>query len=435
MTTATQSATELAARHRAVLPAWVTPSYREPIALASGSGRHVTDTDGRRYLDFFAGVLTNLVGYAIPEIVSALEARLRTGIIHSSTAYLIEPQIELAERIAALSGIPDAKVYFTNSGSESVDAALLLATEYRRAGQILALRNSYHGRTFAAVSVTGNQAWRPTDRAPMTVTFLPGYVRTATDRLLSDDEFTARSLREAQLVLDSTGTSRIAAVIAEPIQGVGGFSVPTPGWFTGLARLLAPTECVVIADETQTGWGRTGDTFWGFQFEGLQPDLVTFAKGLGNGLAIGGVVGRADVVDCLSSGSTSTFGGNHLATTGALAVLDYIAAHGLQANAATLGRNMIRALCDGTADLPAVVDVRGRGLMIGLELADPETGDPAPDLAAAVHEACRERGLLIGRGGLYANALRIGPPLSLTTEEADTGTALLLDALHAVTPR
>lgn len=435
MTTITDRTTELAARHRAVLPQWVTPSYRRPLALTSGSGRHVVDADGRRYLDFFAGVLTNMVGYAIPEIVDALEAQLRSGMLHSSTAYLIEPQIELGERIAALSQIPDAKVYFTNSGSESVDAALLLATEYRQAGQILALRNSYHGRTFGAVSVTGNTAWRPTDRTPLTTTFLPGYVRTATDRQLSDDEFTARSLREVQLVLDSAVSHRIAALIAEPIQGVGGFSVPTPGWFDGLTRLLEPTGALVIADETQTGWGRTGETFWGFEFEGLRPDLVTFAKGLGNGLAIGGVVGRAEVVDCLSAGSTSTFGGNHLATTGALAVLNYIEKNNLTTNSAKLGATMKRVLVDGTADLPAVVDVRGRGLMIGIELTDPDTGQPDAALAGAVHEACRERGLLIGRGGLYASSLRIGPPLSLTAEEADDGTARLLDALHAVTPR
>lgn len=435
MSIATERSTGLAARHRAVIPRWVTPSYREPIALASGSGRHVVDTEGRRYLDFFAGVLTNLAGYAIPEITRALENRLRTGMVHSSTAYLIEPQIELAERIAKLSGIPGAKVYFTNSGSESVDAALLLATEFRRSGQVLALRNSYHGRTFGAVSVTGNRNWRATDRTPVNVAFLPGYVRTAANRVLSDAEFTRRCLQEARLVLDSAGTNRIAAAIAEPIQGVGGFSVPTRGWFTGLTEFLEPTQSLFIADETQTGWGRTGETFWGFEFEELQPDIVTFAKGLGNGLAIGGVVGRPEVMDCLTSGSTSTFGGNHLATTGALAVLDYIEENQLQANAAVLGAAMKRTVAEGTAELAAVADVRGRGLMIGIELADPTTGEPAPDIAAEVHEACRQRGLLVGRGGLYANALRIGPPMSLTAEEAEHGTAVLLEALHAATPR
>jgi 4-aminobutyrate aminotransferase len=433
MTTTARSA-ELAERHRAVLPAWVTPSYREPIALVSGAGRHVWDGDGRRYLDFFAGVLTNMIGYAIPEITEALTTRIATGVLHSSTAYLIEPQIELAERIAALSGIPEAKVYFTNSGSESVDAAMLLATAHRGSGQMLALRNSYHGRTFAAVSVTGNSAWRPTDRAPTAVTFLPGYVRTAADRQLGDDEFTSQSLKQVRHVLDFEAVHRPAALIAEPIQGVGGFSVPTPGWFSGVIDHLAPTGALLIADETQTGWGRTGETFWGFQYEQLQPDLVTFAKGLGNGLAIGGLVGRADVVDCLTAGSTSTFGGNHLATTGALAVLDYLEEHELQDNSAQLGRALKAEIEAGTKDLPAVVDVRGRGLMIGIELADPETGARAPHLAAAVHEACRARGLLVGRGGLDGCTLRIGPALSLTSEEANDGSARLLDALHAATP-
>lgn len=434
MTATRTSARNLAARHAAVLPRWVTPYYDEPIALTSGSGRHVVDTNGNLYLDFFAGVLTNMVGYAIPDIVADLEERLRTGLVHSSPAYLIEPQIELAEIIAELSGIPDAKVYFTNSGSEAVDTALLLATTYQGSGQVLALRNSYHGRTFAAMSVTGNASWRATDRSPLSVAFIPGYLRTTADRYLPANEFTARSLRETKLILDSI-SPHIAALIAEPIQGVGGFCVPTRGWFTGLTRLLEPTASLLIADETQTGWGRTGETFWGYQYEALSPDLITFAKGLGNGLAIGGVVGRADVVDSLPAESTSTFGGNHLAMTGALAVLDYIRKRRLQENAARLGSCMKEQLVVESADLPAVVDIRGRGLMIGVELADPETGAPAPDLTAAVHEACRERGLLIGRGGLYKNVLRIAPPLSLTREEADDGTARLLDALHAVAPR
>jgi 4-aminobutyrate aminotransferase len=419
----------LAERHRAVLPAWVAPSYEEPIELVSGSGRHVRASNGTVYLDFFAGVLTNMVGYAIPEIVDALEQRLRGGMLHSSTAYLIGPSVELAERIVALSGIPDAKAYFTNSGTEAVDAALLVATEHRKSGQVLALRNSYHGRSFATVSVTGNRAWRPTQRSGLAVTFLPGYMRDHTTRGLSDAAFIEHTMDETRRVLDSATSGDIAVLVAEPMQGVGGFTEPPTGWFAALMDLLEPYGVLLHADETQTGWGRTGDTFWGIEHEGVRPDIMTFAKGLGNGLAIGGFVGRADVVDSLQAQSTSTFGGNHLATTGALAVLDYIAAHDLQANAKRLGDRMKAQIVEGTADLPAVVDVRGRGLMIGIELADPETGLPAPALAAAVHEAAKRRGLLIGRGGLYASSLRIGPPLTLTALEAEDGTARLLDAI------
>lgn len=427
------STRSLAERHRAVLPAWVTPSYEEPIELVSGSGRHVRAADGTVYLDFFAGVLTNMLGYAIPEIVEALEQRLRGGMLHSSTAYLIGPQVELAERIVALSGIPDAKAYFTNSGTEAVDAALLVATEHRRSGQVLALRNSYHGRSFATVAVTGARGWRPTQRSGLAVTFLPGYMRDHTTRGMSDAEFTAATMDETRRVLDSATAGDIAVLVAEPMQGVGGFTEPPTGWFRALAEMLEPYGALLHADETQTGWGRTGDTFWGIQHEGVTPDIMTFAKGLGNGLAIGGFVGRADVVDSLGANSTSTFGGNHLATTGALAVLDYLTEHGLQANAKRLGDRMKAEIATGTAADPAVVDVRGRGLMIGIELADPATGLPAPALAARVHEEAKRRGLLIGRGGLYASSLRIGPPLTLTDDEAADGTTRLLESIAAAT--
>jgi 4-aminobutyrate aminotransferase len=430
--TAASRHAELLTRHRKVLPNWVALYYDEPIALVGGSGRHVEDAEGRRYLDFFAGILTNMIGYGIPEIVDALQAQVER-IVHSSTLYLIEQQIELAERIAGLSGIPDAKVFFTASGTEANEAALLLATTARRSNQILAVRNSYHGRSYAAQGITGNRGWSASSLSPVNVSYLH-----SADRLrgvlagLDDDAFVAASVADLREVLATTTAGDVACLIAEPIQGVGGFVHPPDGYFGALKPVLDEHGILFVSDEVQTGWGRTGEHFWGIGAHGVTPDAITFAKGLGNGLAIGGVVARGELMDVVTANSISTFGGNHLSSTAALASLDYLLAHDLQANAARQGAVLLAGLREAAEKYGLVGDVRGKGLMIGVELVEPGTTTPAPRAATRVLEAARERGLLLGKGGLYGNCLRIGPPLSLTDTEAREGLTMLVDAIAEV---
>jgi 4-aminobutyrate aminotransferase len=230
-------------------------------------------------------------------------------------------------------------------------------------------------------------------------------------------------------VLETATSGDVACLIAEPIQGVGGFVTPPDGFFTPMAEVAAEYGLLWISDEVQTGWGRTGDHFWGYQAHGISPDVLTFAKGLGNGLAIGGLVGRAEVVDSVQGNSISTFGGNPLATAGALANLDFLLAHDLQANAAARGGELRGALEPLVDKLACVGEVRGKGLMIGIELVEPGSTTPAPGLAAAALEGARRRGLLIGKGGLKGNVLRLAPPLSLTAAEAAEGAAVLVDTL------
>jgi len=417
-------------RHRAVLPNWLALYYADPIEIVHASGRRVTDSNGRTYLDFFAGILTNALGYDVPEVSDAVRKQLDTGILHTSTLYLIRSQVELAEEIARLSGIPDAKVFFTNSGTEANETALMLATQYRRSNQVLAMRNSYHGRAFATVGITGNRGWSASALSPVRVSYVHGgYPYRSPFRGLSDDEYIAACVEDLRDVLRTSTSGDVACMIAEPIQGVGGFTTPPDGLYGAFAEVLAEHGILFISDEVQTGWGRTGTHFWGIQAHGVVPDMMTFAKGLGNGLAIGGVVARGEIMDCLTANSISTFGGNPVATVGAHAVLDYVRDHDLQGNAHRLGTRLLSGLRDISARHPVVGDVRGKGLMVGVELVEPDGTTPSPAVAARVLEETRARGLLVGKGGLHNNVIRLAPPMTLTSEELDEALRILGEAV------
>ncbi|WP_326567591.1 aminotransferase class III-fold pyridoxal phosphate-dependent enzyme [Amycolatopsis rhabdoformis] len=421
---------ELLARHRAVLPSWMALFYDEPIEIVHAQDRRVTDSSGRTYLDFFAGVLTNSMGYDVAEISDAVRKQLDTGVLHTSTLYLIRSQVELAERIAKLSGIPDAKVFFTNSGSEANDTALMLATQYRRSNQVLAMRNSYHGRSFGTIAITGNRGWSASSLSPVKVNYVHGGYRYRSPfRELSDAAYIDACVADLVDVLETATAGDVACLVAEPIQGVGGFSAPPDGLYRAMKEVLDASGILFVSDEVQTGWGRTGSHFWGIQAHGVVPDMMTFAKGLGNGLAIGGVVGRGDVVDAINAQSISTFGGNPVAMAGATAVLDYITDHNLQANCEARGNQLLSGL--RAADNPLVGEVRGKGLMVGLELVEPGTRTPNVRAAKQMLEETRARGLLIGKGGLHNNVLRLGPPMTLTEAEAQEGLEILVDALAA----
>jgi len=425
---------ELLERHRAVIPNWVGIYYDEPIEIVSGQGCRVTDGQGRTYLDFFAGILTNMLGYDVPEVREAVQRQIATGVVHTSTLYLIRNQVELAEKIIKLSGIANAKVYFTNSGTEANEVALLAALSARQANQVLGMRGSYHGRSFGVVAVTGVAAWKMSSLNPFGTHYLHGTDRQLPAyRDLSDAEFIRVCVDDLRALLSAgVHPADVGCLLAEPVQGVGGFTMAPDGLFAAYKEVLDEHGILLVSDEVQTGWGRTGEHFWGMSAHGVTPDAMTFAKGLGNGFAIGGVVARGELLDGIRGNGISTFGGNPLATAAASATLDYLLSHDLQRNAAVTGRIIIDGLREAAATLDIVGDVRGKGLMFAVDLVDPATGKASPPLAAKMLEATKERGLLVGKGGLYGHTLRMAPPLTLTEAEAKEGLGILIDALTAV---
>jgi 4-aminobutyrate aminotransferase len=414
------------------MPDWLTLYYEAPIELISGQGCRVTDGEGRTYLDFFGGILTTMTGHAVAEVVDAIRSQAGR-MLHTSTLYLVRPMIELAERISALSGIPNAKVFLVSSGSEANDTALQLCCTARRSNQILALRYSYHGRSFASMAATGLRTWSSSSLTPVNVSYVHGGYRYRSPfGHLPDDEYIAACAADLEDVIRTATAGDVACLIAEPIQGVGGFIIPPDGMLAAMKKVLDEYGILLVSDEVQTGWGRTGHHFWGYQAHDVTPDLLTFAKGLGNGLAIGGIAGRGELLDAVHANSISTFGGNPLASAGALANLDYLLSNDLQANALARGNQLLGHLAPLAQKLGVVGEVRGRGLMIAVELVHPGGRKPNPAGATAALEGCRAHGVLVGKGGVHGNVLRIAPPLSVTASEIDEAAAMMTDALVEV---
>ena len=423
---------DLHLRYQAILPSYVKPLYAEPISIERGQGSYVWDVEGNRYLDFFGGVLTTMVGHNNPAVTAAIGEQA-SKVLHTSTLYLCEPMIQLAEEIAAISGIPDARVFFTTSGSEANDTAILLATSYRKSNEVLAMRNSYHGRSFTAQAITSHSSWSSTALSGLSVNFVHGaYQLRSPFRHLDDDEFTEACTDDLRQVIDMMTTGEAACLIAEPIQGVGGFATPPDGFFGSMHKVLANRGILFVTDEVQTGWGRTGEHFWGYQAHDIVPDMLTFAKGVGNGSTLAGIVARSEIMDTIKALSFSTFGGNPLSTAAGLATLNYVRENDLQGNALRMGKRLADALRPVAEQTPWIVELRGKGLMQAIEIVEPGSIQPDASRAGELLEGCKRRGLLVGKGGLYGNALRITPMLDVAEEEIDEGVTAILETIEEI---
>ena len=423
---------ELRKRHAAALPEWIALYYERPMELVRGEGFRVWDSEGNEYLDFFGGIVTTISGHAVPEIVEAVQEQA-TKIFHSSTLYLIENQVKLAEKLIELAPISgDKKVFFTVSGTEANEAALLFATTYRGSSEVIALRSSYHGRSFATMGITGQSSWRPTARSPLDVQYVANPYQYRCSFCRNEGRCNLLCADDLHAVIETQTTGHVAAFIAEPIQGVGGFIEAPPGYFERVKEILDKTGVLLISDEVQTAFGRTGSHFWGIEAFDAEPDLVTMAKGLGNGLSIGAVMGRAEIIDSISPNlHVSTFGGNHLSSAGALANLNYILENDLQRNADEVGGYLKDRLLKMAEKHPVIGEVRGRGLMLGMEMVGSD-GEPDPQAAVGFMQVCRERGVLVGKGGINANAIRVSPPLTVTREAAKEAANVFEEALAEI---
>ena len=418
-------------RYKAIMAPYLNPLYTSPVSIDRGQGSYVWDVEDNQYLDFFGGVLTTMIGHNNPAVTEAIQSQA-AKVLHTSTLYLSEPMIEFAEEIGAASGIPDARVFFTTSGSEANDTALMLATSFRNSNEILAMRHSYHGRTFATQAVTSQSTWLSSRISGLSVNYVQGPYRLRSPfENMTDEEFTKACVLDLQQILDTATTGNVACLIFEPIQGVGGFAIPPDGFFGEMNKVLSNYGTLLISDEVQTGWGRTGDHFWGYEAHGIIPDMLTFAKGVGNGATLAGVIARAEIMENITALNFSTFGGNPLSCAAGLATFKELINQNMLQNASEMGSRLMQGL-QPTVDKAPWLKIRGRGLMVALESVRTEhdnTFEPYPQRASELLEACKQNGLLLGKGGAFGNVIRITPMLNVTPEEIDEGISILNEAI------
>ena len=408
--------------------------HTEPMVVTDGRGGRVKDLEERTYLDFFGGILTVSLGHANAEVNQAIIAQVQR-LPHISTLYPTLPMGELAERLARITPGALQKCFFTASGSEADEAAIMMAQSYTGNTEIIALRHGYSGRTQLTQGLTGNAAWRASgDQASIVRHALSPYCYRCPLKLTYPKCGVACARDVEELILTAT-SGRVAGMLVEPIQGLGGFVTPPQEYFAIVAEIVRKYGGVFIADEVQTGFGRTG-RMWGIEHHDVEPEMMTMAKGIANGLPLGALVATAPVADSLKKSTISTFGGNPVSCAAANAVVDIVERDDLAAHAGRQGARLRDGLLRIQRRFPARVgDVRGKGLMQAIELVADETAGnrtPAPELTQALLDAARSRGLLLGRGGTYHNVIRISPPLNVSAAEVDEALTILERAMAAI---
>jgi alanine-glyoxylate transaminase/(R)-3-amino-2-methylpropionate-pyruvate transaminase len=412
----------LAVRQQYLSPA-LFKLYKEPLMIVEGHMQYLWDEKGKRYLDGFAGIVTVSVGHCHPKVVDKVKEQ--SGKLQHVTTIYLHPTIgqfakKLTEHMPAGSGL--SSWYFTNSGSEANELAILASREFTKNNEIISLRNAYHGGTAATMNLTAHGNWKFKSNTP-------GYtVKNATPAYcyrcpfgLTYPSCELKCAKDTEELIKYETSGEVALFIGECLQGVGGVVTPPPEYFKIVYDIVRQYGGLCAADEVQGGFGRTGTKFWAFENWGVTPDIVTMAKGIGNGAPLGAMVARPDVSKTLATRTHfNTFGGNPISMTQGLATLEVIDAENIQRNALVVGGHLKSRLLELQQKHKLIGDVRGMGLMIGVELVkDRVTKEPAKDETAEVLELCKQRSLLLGKGGLYGNVLRIKPPMCLTKDDAD----------------
>jgi 4-aminobutyrate aminotransferase-like enzyme len=421
------SSKEIREKHKEFLFPCVANYYEEPIVLTHGKGSVVTDADGRDYLDFFGGILTLGLGHCHPEVVSRVQTQLEQ-LGHTSTLYPTAGIVNVAERLAKITPGKLKKSLLTTSGTEANETAILLAKLYTGKQEIIALRHGYSGRSLTAQSLTGQAPWRlvPTQIAGIKHAMSPYCYRCPFGLEYDDGACGIKCATDIEELIRTETTGQPAGFIAEPIQGVGGFITPPKEYFEIAVGIVRKYGGLFICDEVQTGFGRTGDHWCGIEHWGVEPEIMTFAKSIANGFAVGATIATEEVANAFTGLTISTFGGSSITMSATQATLDVMERENTPQRSAERGKQLREHLLALKEKYKVIGDVRGMGLMQGIELVeDRKTKEPAPKRTAKLLEAAKKQGLLIGKGGLYGNVLRISPSMLVSKSEVDDAAARL----------
>ena len=415
---------EIIEKQKKYLFSCVSTYYDEPLVVDHAKDQYVYDAEGKEFLDFFGGILTVSVGHCNEKVTKAIDEQTHK-VQHMSTLYANEPQVLLAEKLAQITPGRLEKSFFTNSGTEANETAVLLAQIHTKCQDVIALRHSYSGRSYLALSLSAQSSWR------LIPNVVPGVHHIANAYCYrcpfgltypSCDLKCAKDAEEAIQTMTSQG--RVAAFLAEPIQGVGGFIVPPKEYFKEIVSIIRKYGGLFISDEVQTGWGRTGGKMFGIEHWGVDPDIMTFAKGMANGVPIGATIATAEIADSMKGSTISTFGGNPVTCAAAHATIEVIEEENLVENARVMGDRLRDGLNVLKEKYPVIGDVRGMGLMQGMELVG-EKKKADVESTKRVMELTKTKGLLVGKGGTYGNVLRVAPPLNTNKDQIDQALMVL----------
>jgi 4-aminobutyrate aminotransferase len=416
---------EVIAKHKQYLWPAVANYYAKPLVADRGSMQYLWDLEGKKYLDFFGGIVTVGVGHCNPKVTSKIKAQV-DRLQHTSTLFPNEHIVALAEKLAQITPGKLQKSFFTNSGTEANEAAILLARMVGPSFDVVALRHAYAGGSSLAKGVTAHANYRKAGVISVGIAHAINPYCYRCPLGLKYPDCNVKCAEDVENLIQTGTSGSIAAFIAEPIQGVGGFITPPPEYFKIVFRTVKKYGGQFISDEVQTGFGRTGKKWFGIEQWEVVPDMITCAKSMGNGVPIGATITTAELADRYVGATISTFGGNPVTSVAARAVIEVIEEENLRENTHVVGGYFRGKLEELAQKYPLIGDVRGMGMMQALELVkDRQTKEPAPEAATQIMERARENGLLIGKGGLYNNTLRMAPPMNISKADVDEGIRLL----------
>jgi 4-aminobutyrate aminotransferase-like enzyme len=402
--------------------------YSDPPHLVRGKMQFLYDETGKEYLDMFAGIVTVSVGHCHPKVAAKTVEQVQT-LQHTSTIFMTQPMVDLAEKLAEITPGNLSKTFVTNSGTEANEAAIRLAKLASGRNEVIVLKHSYHGESHLASSLTSNHNWRPDLMPAAGIAFAENCYCFRCPFGQKPESCNLECAQDVERVIQTQTSGKPAVMIAEPIQGVGGAITPHPEYFKQVKKILEKYGVLFIADEVQTGVGRTGNHWFGITEFGVQPDFITMAKGLANGLPIGAFITTDEIASHGQKQQINTFGGNPISSSTALAVLETIEEEKLTQNAKVVGQYIVDGLKDLQKSFPILADIRGKGLMLGVEIAGPNKEPMAKEAAYIVEEA-KNAGVILGKGGLYGCTIRIKPPMCITKENADTMLSTLKKTLE-----